>query len=79
MSEAENLTAQHIQLIIGRVGEGSTLFLDGDIKQVDKKVFETNNGITKAIEVLKGNKLFGYVQLQKTERSETAALADLFD
>ena len=55
------------------------MFLDGDIKQVDKKVFETNNGITKAIEVLKGNKLFGYVQLQKTERSETAALADLFD
>lgn len=79
VSEAENLTAQHVQLIIGRVGEGSTLYFDGDIKQVDKKIFETNNGITKAIDVLKGNKLFGYVQLQKTERSETAALADLFD
>lgn len=79
VSEAENLTAQHIQLLVGRIGEGSVLYLDGDTKQVDKKAFIDNNGITKTIDVLKGNRLFGYVQLQKTERSETAALADLFD
>ena len=44
-SEAENLTKQHVQLLIGRVGEGSNLWLDGDFKQVDSKVFENNNGL----------------------------------
>jgi predicted ribonuclease YlaK len=28
---------------------------------------------------LAGNKKFGYVRLEKSERSETAALADLLD
>lgn len=79
-SEAENLTRQHVQLLIGRVGEGSNLWLDGDVKQVDMKVFEdANNGLNVGIERLKGNKLFGYVHLDKSERSETSALADLLD
>lgn len=78
-SEAENLTKQHVQLLIGRVGKGSNLWLDGDFKQVDSKVFEENNGLRIAIDRLKGNKLFGYVNLEKSERSETAALADLLD
>lgn len=78
-SEAENLTKQHVQLLIGRVGEGSNLWLDGDFKQVDSKVFEENSGLNIAIEKLKGNKLFGFVHLEKSERSETAALADLLD
>ena len=78
-SEAENLTKQHVQLLIGRVGKGSNLWLDGDFKQVDSKIFEDNNGLRIAIDKLKGHKLFGYVNLEKSERSETAALADLLD
>ena len=78
-SEAENLTKQHVQLLIGRVGEGSNLWLDGDFKQVDSKIFEENSGLNNAIDKLKGNKLFGFVHLEKSERSETAALADLLD
>lgn len=78
-SEAENLTKQHVQLLIGRVGEGSTLWLDGDFKQTDAKVFEDNNGLNIAIDKLKGHPLFGYVHLEKSERSETSALADLLD
>ena len=78
-SEAENLTKQHVQLLIGRVGEGSNLWLDGDFKQVDSKVFESNSGLSAAIDRLKGHPLFGYVHLEKSERSETAALADLLD
>lgn len=78
-SEAENLTKQHVQLLIGRVGEGSNLWLDGDFKQVDSKIFEENSGLNIAIDKLKGNKLFGFVHLEKSERSETAALADLLD
>lgn len=38
-----------------------------------------SNGFTTAITRLAGNNKFGYVQLQKTERSETAAMADLLD
>jgi PhoH-like ATPase len=78
-SEAENLTKQHVQLLIGRVGEGSNLWLDGDFKQTDSKVFEENNGLNIAIDRLKGHPLFGYVHLEKSERSETSALADLLD
>lgn len=78
-SEAENLTKEHVQLLIGRVGEGSNLWLDGDFKQTDAKVFEENNGLNIAIERLKGHTLFGYVHLEKSERSETSALADLLD
>ena len=78
-SEAENLTKEQMQLIIGRVGEGSVLLVNGDIKQVDKEVFRNNNGLTSLISNLKGNKYFGFVQLEKTERSEVAALADLLD
>lgn len=79
VSEAENLTKDHMQLLIGRVGEGSTLYLDGDVRQTDKSVFEKNNGIIEVIKRLTGNELFGYIELQKTERSKTAALSELFD
>lgn len=78
-SEAENLTKQHIQLLIGRVGEGSNLWMDADLKQRDKIVFEKSAGLETMIERLKGNQLFGYVKLLKTERSKTAQLADLLD
>ena len=78
-SEAENLTTQHIQLLIGRVGEGSQLWLDGDHKQVDKQVFKDNSGLLRAVERLAGQSLFGYVDLPISERSATAKLADLLD
>lgn len=78
-SEAENMTKEHIQLLIGRVGSGSILYLNGDIKQTDDKVFEQNNGLYQLVNKFKGQHRFGYVQLSKTERSETAAMADLLD
>lgn len=79
ISEAENLTKEHIQLLLGRVGEGSMLWLDGDLKQTDEAVFENNSGMRKAISALTGNPHFAYVYMPKTERSETAQLADLLD
>lgn len=78
-SEAENLTKEHVQLLIGRVGEGSSLWLNGDYKQTDHKTFAENNGLTVAVDRLRGHRRFGYVKLLKTERSETAAMADLLD
>lgn len=78
-SEAENMTKEQIQLLIGRVGKNSALWLNGDYHQVDDKVFEFNNGLMTAIERLKGQRRFGFVKLQDIERSETAKLADLLD
>ena len=78
-SEAENMTKQHLQLLISRVGEGSSLWINGDCRQTDMEVFKSNSGMKIAVEKLKGHPRFGYVQLIKTERSETAAMADLLD
>ena len=64
---------------LGRVGEGSALWINGDYKQVDDAVFVRNSGLIRAVERLKGHPRFGYVKLLKTERSETAAMADLLD
>lgn len=78
-TEAENLTKEHLQLLLGRVDEGSNLWLDADLRQRDRVSFERSQGIETMVERLKGNPLFGYVHLEKTERSKTAALADLLD
>lgn len=78
-SEAENMTTAHIKLLIGRIGEGSELWINGDTRQSDAAVFRKDNGLDRMIDRLKGNPLFGYVRLMKTERSETAALSDLLD
>lgn len=78
-TEAENMTKEHIQLLIGRLSEGSVLWLNGDFKQVDHTLFERNSGLRQTIERLKGQELFGCVELSITERSKTAQLADLLD
>lgn len=78
-SEAENLTKEHIQLIIARAAEGSIVMFDADNRQRDKAIFEKSKGIETMIERFKGNKLFGYVHLVKGERSATASLADILN
>lgn len=78
-SEAENLTVKHVQLLLGRVGKNSALWLNGDHKQTDKKIFEDSSGLKVIAEKLRGNPLFGAVHLPKSERSEVARLADLLD
>lgn len=52
-SEAENLTKEHIQLLIGRVDEGSNLWLDADLRQRDRAVFEKSAGIETMIETVR--------------------------
>lgn len=79
VTEAENLTLKNIQLLLGRVGEGSALWLNGDFRQRDSVAFEKSKGLEKMIEVLSGNPLFGYVYMPKSERSSVAELANLLD
>ena len=75
-SECENLTVQHLALIISRAADGTAIFFDGDVVQRDKAVFEKSKGMENMIKKLAGETLFGYVKLIKTERSATAALAE---
>jgi len=77
-TEAQNLTEDMVKLIIGRVAKGSYLFFDGDFRQYDRISFEKSPGIKRMIECLAGEKLFGYVHMSVSERSETAKLADKF-
>jgi PhoH-like ATPase len=76
-NEAQNLTADLVRMIISRVGENSRLIFDFDISQIDKKAFEKDNGMVALNESLKGNALFGSVELNEVERSEVAKLASL--
>lgn len=78
-SEAEHLTKEHVQLLISRIGEDSALWMNGDFKQVDDSMYLINSGLMTAIKKLRGNKNFGYVKLEKTERSEIAEMAGLLD
>ena len=78
VDEAENLLTTNIQLLLGRVAEGSQIVFCADVKQCDYKDTKMS-GIPKLISSLTGNPLFGMVKLIKSERSEVAACADLLD
>lgn len=75
VDEAENLTTDNIKLITGRCGKGSTLWVLGDESQTDSDIFRKNSGIASLLNSLKGDPLFGTVELQKSERSAVAQLA----
>lgn len=79
VDEGENITVEQAQLLIGRISEGSELWIAGDIRQCDSLTFEKNSGIIGMISCLKGNPLFGVVKLNESHRSQTAKLADLMD
>lgn len=78
VDEAENLLTTNIQLLLGRVAEGSQIIFCADVKQCDYKD-EKSSGIPRLISRLAGDELFGMVRLIKTERSAIAAKADLLD
>lgn len=77
ISEAENLTKENMELLVSRIGDGSSLWINGDFKQTDNAIFRISNGLISAINCLKGQPEFGFVKLKKTERSKTAELAEL--
>ena len=79
MTEGQNMTTEIAKLVLGRIGNGSELWLNADTHQTDRKMFDEDNGVNKMIERLAGNKLFSYVYMPKTERSEVAELATLLD
>lgn len=81
VSEAENLTEEHIKLLLARCGNNTKIFFDGDIHQADSAIFKDRNGLKLLLNLHNSpfaNK-FSTVQLVRIERSEVAATADYLD
>lgn len=76
VDEAQNLTPHEVKTIISRAGEGTKVILTGDPTQIDNPYLDKDsNGLTYTIGKFADHKVFGCVYLEKTERSELAALA----
>ena len=82
VNEAQNLTEDHVKLLIGRVAEGTRIFFDGDIKQTDKKIFKDKNGLKLLLRLHESKEfasIFSVVRLEKTERSKAARAAQYLE
>ena len=76
IDEAQNLTLHEVKTLVSRVGEGSKIVLVGDPYQIDSPYLDfSSNGLVMASERFKGQKLFGSVFLETSERSELSQLA----
>lgn len=82
VNEAQNLTTEHIKLLIARCGENTRIFFDGDIKQSDSSVFKNKNGLKLLLHLSESkeySKIFGTVKLSSIERSTTAQASAYLD
>ncbi len=76
VDEAQNLSPHEVKTIVSRVGEGTKLVLTGDIGQIDNPYLDqSSNGLSYAVERLRGIGLVGHVTLQRSERSDLASIA----
>ncbi len=76
VDEAQNLTPHEVKTIISRAGEGTKMVLTGDPQQIDNPYLDSSsNGLSYAVEKLKGQALYGHVTLSKSERSPLSAIA----
>ncbi|MBW6520523.1 MAG: PhoH family protein [Desulfoarculaceae bacterium] len=76
VDEAQNLTPHEVKTIISRAGEGTKMVLTGDPQQIDNPYLDSSsNGLSYAVEKLKGQSLYGHVTLSKSERSPLSAIA----
>lgn len=76
VDESQNLTPHEVKTIISRAGEGTKMVLTGDPYQIDNPYLDSSsNGLTYAVERLKGLSLHGHMILHKSERSRLSAVA----
>lgn len=78
ITEAQNASIDLLKLALSRASQGAKVIIEGDYtSQVDDVIFEgDNNGMRRAIEVLKGEDIFGFVELQNVWRSKLAELIE---
>jgi PhoH-like ATPase len=76
IDEAQNLTPHEVKTIISRAGEGTKVILAGDPTQIDNPYLDKDsNGLTYVFAKFAEQRMAASVFLEKTERSELAALA----
>ncbi len=76
IDETQNLTPHEMKTIITRAGEGTKIVLTGDPYQIDIPYLDSeSNGLSVAVEKLKGEEIIGHVTLEKGERSVLADIA----
>lgn len=76
IDEAQNLTPHEVKTIISRAGKGTKVILTGDPTQIDNPYLDQDsNALTFTVGKFKEQALFGHIFLDRTERSELAALA----
>jgi PhoH-like ATPase len=76
IDETQNLTPHEMKTIITRAGEGTKIVLTGDPYQIDIPYLDSeSNGLSVAVEKLKGEEIIGHVTLEKGERSILADIA----
>ena len=76
IDEAQNLTPHEVKTIITRAGENTKMVFTGDLQQIDSPYLDTqSNGLAYMIDKMRGQNIFGHVNLVKGERSELSELA----
>ncbi len=76
VDEAQNLTPHEVKTIISRAGENTKMVFTGDPEQIDNPYLDSaSNGLSYAVEKLKGHSIYGHVTLSKSERSPLSAIA----
>jgi PhoH-like ATPase len=76
IDEAQNLTPHEIKTVVSRAGQGTKVVLTGDPSQIDNPYLDKDsNSLTYTVSRFKNQNIFGHMLLEKTERSELAAIA----
>ncbi len=78
ISESQNLDISLMKLALQRISDGSQIIVEGDDKaQVDSDAFAGfNNGMKRASNIFRGEKIYGEVTFNKIYRSKIAEIAD---
>ncbi len=76
IDEAQNLTPHEVKTIISRAGQGTKVVLTGDPTQIDNPYLDKDsNALTFVVGKMREYATYGHVFLERTERSELAAIA----
>lgn len=78
ITECQNTSIELLKLSLSRASQGAKIIIEGDVNtQVDSAEFLGNkNGMRRAVEILKGSELFGFVELKNVWRSKIAELVE---
>ncbi len=76
IDEAQNLTPHEVKTIISRAGKETKVILTGDPTQIDNPYLDKDsNALTYTVGKMRDYPIYGQMFLERTERSELAAIA----